>query len=211
MKFIRYALALALLSSGGLFAATTVTTKAAKSAKYKKIEAKKHHTQGYHKKEAPKSTAKDRYGKQDGSYKKMEMKKHEKGLRKPTTKSPAIKSVAKDRPEAPVATAKANEPTMMEKAAGLLGFGAAGTAATAAAATQTGAGYHTGPRKEQWHHNFGPGAENQGFVEGINEHGHWVFAGYRPDWWEKNYPIYWKDVVRPLYHKSAEYQKTLGK
>jgi hypothetical protein len=207
MKFIRYALTVALLSSGGLFAATTTIKKPAKNAKYKKIESKKQTHQTYAKKE-PKSTAKDRYGKTSGNYKKMEMKKHEKGLRKPTTKSAATKSVAKDRPEAAVANTKtAAQPTAMERAAGWLGLGAAGTAATAAVARQKDVVHHTGPRKEPWHHNFHTWWKDKGFEIGVNPEGNWVFGSYRPEFWEKNYPTYWKDVVEPLYKKSDEYKQ----
>ncbi len=209
MKFIRYTVALSVLTGGGLFAATTA--KPAKDAKYKKIEAKK---QTHAKRATPKSTTKDRYGKAHGSYTKMEMKKHEKGLSKPTTKPAKVSSKAagyKAETPATAAAAKKAEPSAMGKAAEWLGLGAAGAAATKAVATHGEVGHHTGPRKEKWVDNFGPGAENKGFVEGVNEHGHWVFAGYRPDWWEKKYPVYWKDVVGPLYRKTAEYQKTLRK
>ncbi len=203
MKFIRYALVLALLSSGGLFAETG---KPAKGAKYKKIEAKKKQTQAYSRREAPKKSAQDRYGKPAGSYKKMETanaKKHEKGLRKPTTKPAVKKAAAQDRPA--VATTTKTEPTWFQKAERLVGLGAAGAAATKAVATHREAGYHRGP--QGWHHSFGPGWGDKGFVEGVNEHGHWVFAGYRPMWWATNYPTYYKDVIHPLYKKSSLYAK----
>lgn len=119
----------------------------------------------------------------------------------------------------PATTNKATDETAYQKFTNWLGFGAGAgaTTATTAAAKQAlighhrAAGYHTGPRKEKWNHKFESYWGNRGFEEGVNQYGHWVFGSYRPDWWEKNYPIYWKDVVGPLYRKSAEYQKTLGK
>ncbi|CAN5144093.1 hypothetical protein BH09DEP1_BH09DEP1_1370 [soil metagenome] len=95
-----------------------------------------------------------------------------------------------------------------------LGTGAAASTAVAKSAVaghHRAAGYHTGPRKEKWNHKFESYWGNKGFSEGVNSYGHWVFGSYRPDWWQKNYPVYWKDVVGPLYRHSAEYQKTLGK
>lgn len=206
MKLIRYALALALLSSGGLFAEVG---KPVHGARYKKIETAK---KGATKRVAAKSAAKDRYGKPTGTYKKMEAKKHEKGLRKPTkaasTKNTdTISGTTKDRSAG--TTAKKYDSITAEKIAGWLGLGATGAAATKAVSHKKYSGYHIGPRG--WHHNFGPGWGDRGWVEGYNEHGHWVFAGYRPEWWQTNYPVYWKDVVGPLYRKTNEYRKTVGK
>jgi hypothetical protein len=203
MKLIRYALILLLVASTNIIPAAT--TKTAKNAKHKKIETKQTPAT-----KTVRSSAKDRYGKTKGEYKKMEPKKHEKGLKKPVTKpaqSVKSKSIGSHAEQTTMATK--TEPTMMEKAAGWLGLGTAGTAAAKAVSTHREAGYHIGPRG--WHHNFGPGWADKGWIEGTNEHGHWVFAGYRPDWWQENYPAYWKDVVGPLYRKSAEYQKTGGK
>ena len=132
---------------------------------------------------------------------------------KPTTyRKPRVKSAALDRqavaPAAPAATTTGGSTT--GKIAGWLGLGAAGTAATQAAVSHhRAAGYHVGPRG--WHDNFPPAWGDKGWVEGTNEHGNWVFAGHRPAWWQEHYATYWKDVVGPLYRKSAEHQKTLGK
>lgn len=197
MKFIRYALVLALVSSGGLFADTA---KPAKGAKYKKIEAKKQ-THAKAKKETYKTNTKDRYGKPNGQYKKVETKKHEKGLAKPTTKAPSVKSTAKDRPEAPVA--KKTEPSTMQKAAEWLGLGSAGAAATRAAGHKA-AGYHIGPR--DWHDNFPSWWADRGWVSGKDKDGNWVFAGHRLEWWQKHYPTYYHNVIWPEYKKT-----TLGK
>ena len=116
---------------------------------------------------------------------------------------------------APVATPKTTEPTAYQKIENWLGIGTGAAAATAATTSAVGhhraAGYHTGPRKEKWNHKFESYWGHRGFEEGVNQNGHWVFGSYRPNWWEKNYPVYWKDVVGPLYRKSAEYQKTLNK
>lgn len=210
MKYLLYSLALALLSSGGLYAATTTKKVEPKTTKYKKITPKK---QTYAKKETVRSSAKDRYGKQSGSYRKMDAKKHEKGLSKPTTKKAAatdraVASAAKDRPSTLATTTNQTQPSMLQRAERWLGLGAAGAAATKAAGYKT-AGYHTGPQKERalWESKFGKGWGPKEFVEGTNEFGHWTFAKHRPDWWEKNFPIYWKDVVGPLYRKTTEYQQ----
>lgn len=200
MKFIRYALVLALLSSGGLFAAPAQPAKAAKSTK---IETKKK-THAYAKKDTAKTAVKDRQSKSTAAHKKMATKEHKTGLHKPVTKTAAVKGVAKDRPA--VAATK-SEPTWFQKAEKFVGLGTAGAAATKAVSMHKQAGYHTGPRAEKWIHHFGPGAK--GFVEGTNEYGHWVFAGYRPDWWKTNYPIYYKDVVFPLYKQTSEYKKSV--
>lgn len=111
----------------------------------------------------------------------------------------------------PVATPKTTEPTAYQKLEGWLGLGTGAAAATAATKAATVdhhrvAGHHTGPRKEKWNHRFESYWGHRGFEEGVNQNGHWVFGSYRPNWWEENYPIYWKDVVGPLYRKSAEYQ-----
>jgi len=133
--------------------------------------------------------------------------------------NPSETSAAVTEPAAantPVATTRTTEPTAYQKFENWLGLGTGAAATTAAAATarvghHRAAGYHTGPRKEKWNHKFESYWGNRGFEEGVNPNGHWVFGSYRPNWWEKNYPVYWKDVVGPLYRKSAEYQKTLGK
>lgn len=129
-----------------------------------------------------------------------------------------VKEPAVAAPQAtqPVATPKTTEETAYQKVTNWLGLGT-GTAATTAAAKAAAIGHHrdpvhhTGPRKEKWNHRFESYWGNRGFEEGVNPNGHWVFGSYRPNWWEKNYPVYWKDVVGPLYRKSAEYQKTLSK
>lgn len=120
--------------------------------------------------------------------------------------------VAASKVAEPVATPKTTEPTAYQRLTNWL----SGTTPTTAAAKQAlighhrAAGYHTGPRKEKWNHRFESWWSKRGFEEGVNANGHWVFGSYRPAWWQKNYPIYWKDVVGPLYRKSAEYQAAVS-
>lgn len=115
------------------------------------------------------------------------------------------------------ATTKTTEPTAYQKFENFFGLGtdAAATTAAATAASVGGhhraAGYHTGPRKEKWNHKFESYWGNRGFEVGVNPNGHWVFGSFRPKFWEENYPVYWKDVVGPLYRESDEYKKTLSK
>lgn len=216
MKFLQLSLLLVgLMTTGGLLAATpTVTTKTAKAraaeyAKKHKQNVIKNKKQTPAKKETPKAAALDRATQaKKGKWQKLEPKQHIKGSRKPV-----VKSTAKDRPAVATTapTAKAPESTVTDKVIDWLGWGAAGTAATKAYTQRKTAGYHIGPRN--WHHNFGAGWGDRGWVEGTNEHGHWVFAGYRPDWWrdQPEYSSYYHNVILPLYRKTTEYHRTVGK
>jgi hypothetical protein len=76
--------------------------------------------------------------------------------------------------------------------------GAGAAAATAAKSYGKETHKHYGPHN--WHHNF-PATWDKGFTWG-NLGGHRVFAGYAPEWWETNYPEYYKNVVRKEFNET---------
>lgn len=186
MKTLRQLLLLsALVSTGGLLAVT--------------------HTQ---------DVKKSIYKKKQTQAQKDAVKKHV--TRHPThpahakTNKVAAREPVKHTPRTAKTTAAATAPRAGEKSTTSrigewLGYGAAGTAATAAtsAAASTHVVKHRGPADFFEHHRF-PNGWTQGWTSAVVK-GEWVFAGHNLDWWKKNYPAYYKDVVRP------EYTKTQGK
>lgn len=95
--------------------------------------------------------------------------------------------------------------SLTETAENWLGFGSTHHQPAAAARMSTHGGvhvvHHEGPRGFFEHHKF-PTGWTKGWT-GAVEKGEWLFGGHNLEWWEKHYPAYYRDVVRPEYGRAG--------
>lgn len=127
------------------------------------------------------------------------VKKHE-PMHEATKTSHHHEAAAKRLSEIPAAPRKSTEHESMATTANRWLNRATETSAAAHMAAGSTV-HHRGPEGFFERHNF-PGGWEGGFV-GRSSGNQWIFAGYPLEWWQQNYPTYYRDVVRPEYTKAG--------